>query len=205
VYNTLYERNRVSHLRPWPTPFLLPSSVREGHSRIAKSNLRAVKLIIQVPCYNEERTLPLTLSALSRKIPGIDSIEWLMVDDGSQDRTAEVAKAHGALHVVSLPRHQGLARAFLIGLEACLKAGADIIVNTDADNQYCADDIPKLIAPILAGQADIVIGARSIAEIQHFSPFKKYLQRPRCRSTSTPPCDHRAWSAARRTTSSGRC
>ena len=136
-----------------------------------------MKLIIQVPCYNEEQMLPLTLSALPRRIPGIDSIEWLIVDDGSVDRTAEVARAHGADHVVSLPRHQGLARAFLVGLEACLKAGADIIVNTDADNQYCADDIPKLIAPILARKADIVIGARPIAQIQHFSPLKKYLQR----------------------------
>jgi glycosyltransferase involved in cell wall biosynthesis len=136
-----------------------------------------VKLIIQVPCYNEEQVLSVTLSALPRKIPGIDSIEWLIVDDGSQDRTTEVARAHGVDHVVSLPRHQGLTRAFVVGLEACLKAGADIIVNTDADNQYCADDIPKLIEPVLAGRADIVIGARPIPEIRHFSPLKKFLQR----------------------------
>jgi glycosyltransferase involved in cell wall biosynthesis len=136
-----------------------------------------VKLIIQIPCYNEELTLPVTLSALPRKIPGIDSIEWLIVDDGSQDRTLEVARAHGVHHVVSLPRHEGLARAFLFGLEACLNSGADIIVNTDADNQYCADDIPKLIEPIVARRADIVIGARPIAEIQHFSLLKKYLHR----------------------------
>jgi len=136
-----------------------------------------VKLIIQIPSYNEELALPVTLSALPRKIPGIDSIEWLIVDDGSRDQTAEVAKAHGVDHVVSLPRHVGLATAFLVGLEACLKAGADIIVNTDADNQYCADDIPKLIEPILARRADLVIGARPIAEIQHFSLLKKYLQR----------------------------
>lgn len=136
-----------------------------------------MKLIIQVPCYNEESTLRLALSALPRKIPGIDRIEWLVVDDGSEDRTVDVAKASGADHVVGLPRHQGLARAFLAGLEAAISQGADIIVNTDADNQYCAEDIPKLIAPILAGRADIVIGARPIAEIQHFSPLKKCLQR----------------------------
>jgi glycosyltransferase involved in cell wall biosynthesis len=148
-----------------------------GHLKVAKLELHSVKLIIQVPCYNEEQALPVTLSALPRKIPGIDSIEWLIVDDGSQDRTTEVARAHGVDHVVSLPRHQGLTRAFVVGLEACLKAGADIIVNTDADNQYCADDIPKLIEPVLAGRADIVIGARPIPEIRHFSPLKKYLQR----------------------------
>ena len=136
-----------------------------------------MKLIIQIPCYNEESTLSVTLTALPRKIPGIDSIEWLIVDDGSQDRTTEVARAHGVDHIVSLPRHAGLARAFIVGLEACLKAGADIIVNTDADNQYCADDIPKLIEPVLAGRADIVIGARAIREIRHFSLLKRYLQR----------------------------
>ncbi len=136
-----------------------------------------MKLIIQVPCYNEEPTLPTTLCALPRKVPGIDTVEWLIIDDGSHDRTVEVAKAHGVDHVVSLPSHQGLARAFVAGLEASLNAGADIIVNTDADNQYCADDIPKLIAPILARKAEIVIGARPITEMQHFSPFKKCLQR----------------------------
>lgn len=141
------------------------------------SGTASVKLIIQVPCYNEEQALSVTLSALPRKIPGIDSIEWLIVDDGSQDRTTEVARAHGVDHIVSLSHHEGLTRAFVVGLEACLKAGADIIVNTDADNQYCADDIPKLIEPVLAGRADIVIGARPIPEIQHFSPLKKYLQR----------------------------
>jgi glycosyltransferase involved in cell wall biosynthesis len=136
-----------------------------------------VKLIIQLPCYNEEQTLPVTLSALPRRLPGIDRVEWLVVDDASQDRTAEVARAHGVDHVVSLPRHQGLARTFLVGLETSINAGADIIVNTDADNQYCADDIPKLIAPILAGTAEIVIGARPIAQMRHFSPLKRCLQR----------------------------
>ena len=136
-----------------------------------------MKLIIQIPCYNEELTLPVTLAALPRKVPRIDCVEWLVVDDGSDDRTAEVARAHGVDQVVSLSPHQGLAKAFLAGLEACVAAGADIIVNTDADNQYCADDIPKLIEPVLAGWADIVIGARPVREIDHFSPLKKQLQR----------------------------
>jgi len=136
-----------------------------------------VKLIIQIPCYNEEETLPFTLTKLPRELPGIDSIEWLVIDDGSTDRTLEVARANGVNHIVRLPRNQGLARAFMVGLEACLKAGADIIVNTDADNQYCADDIPKLIQPILDGNAQIVVGARPISDIEHFSATKKLLQR----------------------------
>lgn len=135
------------------------------------------KLIIQIPCYNEEAALGITLSSLPREIPGIDVIEWLIIDDGSTDRTVEVARSHGVDHVIHLPRNQGLARAFMSGLEACLKAGADIIVNTDADNQYCADDIPGLIEPILSGKAEIVVGARPIAEIKHFSPIKKILQK----------------------------
>jgi len=136
-----------------------------------------VKLIIQIPCLNEEATLGLTLEELPRQLPGIDQIERLVVDDGSTDRTAEVARAHGVEHVISFPRNLGLARAFVAGVEASLAAGADIIVNTDADNQYCADDIPKLIQPILDGRAAIVIGARPVAEIQHFSWSKKLLQR----------------------------
>jgi glycosyltransferase involved in cell wall biosynthesis len=135
------------------------------------------KLVIQIPCYNEEATLGVTLSDLPREVPGVDAVEWLIVDDGSTDRTLEVAKAHGVDHIVRLSRNQGLAKAFVAGLEASLKAGADIIVNTDADNQYCADDIPKLIAPILAGQAEIVVGARPIAQIEHFSLLKKRLQK----------------------------
>jgi glycosyltransferase involved in cell wall biosynthesis len=135
------------------------------------------KLIIQVPCYNEEATLGLTLSQLPRSLPGVDQIEWLIINDGSVDQTVEVAKACGVDHIVSFDHNQGLAKAFMAGVEACLKAGADIIVNTDADNQYCADDIPKLIEPILQGQAEIVVGARSIAEIKDFSPLKKMLQR----------------------------
>jgi glycosyltransferase involved in cell wall biosynthesis len=149
---------------------------RPGGRNLEGSGL-AVKVIIQIPCYNEEHTLSETLSALPRKMRGTDSIEWLVVDDGSQDRTAAVAREHGVDHVVSLPRHEGLARAFRVGLETALNARADIIVNTDADNQYCAEDIPKLVEPILAGRADIVIGARPIGEISHFSPVKRFLQR----------------------------
>lgn len=134
------------------------------------------KLIIQIPCYNEERTLGITLSALPRHIPGIDKVEWLIINDGSRDRTVEVAKEFGVDHIINFPTNQGLARGFMAGLEACLRAGADIIVNTDADNQYCADDIPKLIQPILLGHAEMVIGARPIWETRHFSVIKKMLQ-----------------------------
>ncbi|GAK58831.1 glycosyl transferase family 2 [Candidatus Vecturithrix granuli] len=135
------------------------------------------KLIIQIPCYNEEATLGITLSALPREIPGVDIIEWLVIDDGSTDKTVEVAKSHGVNHIISHPRNEGLSRAFKTGIQACLKAGADIIVNTDADNQYRADDIPALVTPILEGKADIVIGARPIGEIEHFSLLKKCLQK----------------------------
>jgi glycosyltransferase involved in cell wall biosynthesis len=136
-----------------------------------------MRLIIQIPCYNEEATLAITLSALPRQLPDIDKVEWLIIDDGSKDRTVEVARQYGVDHVVRLPRNQGLAKGFMAGLDACLKAGADIIVNTDADNQYCADDIPKLIEPIVRGEAEIVVGARPIDEIGHFSPLKKALQK----------------------------
>lgn len=134
------------------------------------------KLIIQIPCYNEEPTLGITLSALPRHIPGIDKVEWLIINDGSRDRTVEVAKEFGVDHIIHFATNQGLARGFMAGLEASLRAGADIIVNTDADNQYCADDIPKLIQPILFGQAEMVIGARPIWETRHFSVIKKMLQ-----------------------------
>lgn len=135
------------------------------------------KLIIQIPCYNEEATLGITLSELPRQLPGVDCVEWLVVDDGSRDRTVEVAKACGVDYIVNLPTNQGLAKAFMAGLEGALKAGADIIVNTDADNQYCAEDIPKLIQPILLKEAEIVIGTRPILDIEHFSPTKKLLQK----------------------------
>jgi glycosyltransferase involved in cell wall biosynthesis len=135
------------------------------------------KLVIQIPCYDEEEALPTTLACLPRELPGVDSVEWLVIDDGSSDGTVEVARKNGVDHIVALPRHQGLARAFVAGLEAATRAGADIIVNTDADNQYRAEDIPRLIAPILAGEAQIVVGERPIAEISHFSTSKKQLQR----------------------------
>jgi glycosyltransferase involved in cell wall biosynthesis len=135
------------------------------------------KVIIQIPCYNEEATLGLTLSALPRQLPGVNSVEWLIINDGSEDKTVDVALAYGVDHIVNLEYNQGLAKAFMAGIEACLKAGADIIVNTDADNQYCAEDIPALIAPILIGKAEIVIGTRPIQQIKHFSPVKKFLQR----------------------------
>jgi len=135
-----------------------------------------VKLIIQIPCYNEEATLGLTLSELPRRLPGIDQVEWLVIDDGSWDRTVAVARSCGVHHIVQLPYNQGLAKAFMAGVEAAVRAGADIIVNTDADNQYSAADIPRLMAPILKGEADMVVGARPIQNIPHFSPLKKRLQ-----------------------------
>ncbi len=135
------------------------------------------KLIIQIPCYNEEATIGTTLTVLPREVPGVDIVEWLIIDDGSTDNSVKVALEHGVDHVVRLPQNQGLAKAFLAGLEACLKEKADIIVNTDADNQYCADDIPKLIEPILSGRSEIVIGARPISEVEYFSVVKKYLQK----------------------------
>ena len=135
------------------------------------------KLIIQIPCYNEEATLGVTLSALPRQLPGISCVEWLVINDGSTDKTIEVARSFGVDHIVNFNHNQGLAKAFTAGIEASLIAGADIIVNTDADNQYCADDIPKLIEPILTGKAEIVIGTRPISKIKHFSPTKKVLQK----------------------------
>ncbi|NEQ32764.1 MAG: glycosyltransferase family 2 protein [Leptolyngbya sp. SIO4C5] len=135
-----------------------------------------MKLIIQIPCYNEEATLGVTLSELPRQIPGIDQVEWLIINDGSTDRTVDVAREWGVDHIVSFDYNQGLAKGFMAGLEACLKAGADIIVNTDADNQYYAGDIPRLVEPIVRGEAEIVVGARPIRQIKHFSPIKKFLQ-----------------------------
>ncbi|RKX35634.1 MAG: glycosyltransferase family 2 protein [Verrucomicrobia bacterium] len=136
-----------------------------------------MKLIVQIPCFNEEATLPETLAAIPRAIEGVDQVEIMVIDDGSGDETSRVARRSGTDHVLRLPRNQGLARAFSAGIEHALGLGADIIVNTDADNQYCADDIPALIAPILLGEADIVIGERPIESIEHFSPIKKVLQR----------------------------
>jgi len=135
------------------------------------------KLIIQIPCYNEEGTLGQTLDALPREMPGFDRVEWLVVDDGSTDRTVEVAREHGVDHIHRMNSNRGLAWAFVAGLDMALKAGADVIVNTDADNQYNAEDIPKLLEPILQGKADIVVGERPISDIEHFSLIKKFLQR----------------------------
>ncbi len=134
-------------------------------------------LIIQIPCFNEAETLGVTLAALPRAVEGFARVEWMVIDDGCSDDTVAVALAHGVDHVVRLEHNQGLARAFAAGLEAAVRAGADVIVNTDADNQDCADDIPKLTAPILAGEADLVIGARPIMATPHFSQTKKALQR----------------------------
>lgn len=135
------------------------------------------KLIIQIPCLNEEETLGVALAALPRAVPGFDCVEWLIINDGSTDRTVAVARECGVDHVVSFARNRGLAAGFLAGLEAAVRAGADVIVNTDADNQYCADDIPKLVQPILEGRADLVIGTRPISDIAHFSHVKKALQK----------------------------
>ena len=134
-------------------------------------------LIIQIPCYNEEETLPATLADIPAHIPGVDLIETLIIDDGSTDNTVEAARRLGVNHIVRLSGHKGLATAFQTGLDACLKLGADIIVNTDGDNQYPQADIPRLIAPILRNEADIVIGDRQVQTVPHFSPLKKRLQR----------------------------
>ena len=135
------------------------------------------RLIIQIPCLDEGRTLPVTLADLPQEIPGVGSVETLIIDDGSSDRTLEVARARGVDHVVHFTAHRGLAKAFMAGLDACLQRGADIIVNTDGDNQYCGADIAKLVAPLIAGEADMVVGCRPIEDIVHFSWLKKRLQR----------------------------
>ncbi|MFL5780819.1 MAG: glycosyltransferase family 2 protein [Thermoleophilaceae bacterium] len=136
-----------------------------------------MKLIIQIPCLNEQDTLPATLADLPREVRGFDAVEWLVIDDGSTDRTVEVARAHGVNHIVRLTNNKGLATAFQAGLDAALKLGADVVVNTDADNQYDGHDIPKLVEPILNGDADMVVGNRLVDQIEHFSPLKKRLQR----------------------------
>jgi glycosyltransferase involved in cell wall biosynthesis len=136
-----------------------------------------MKLIIQIPCYNESETLALAISELPATVAGFEKVEWLVIDDGSSDQTAHIAKESGVHHVVRHTRNRGLARAFMTGLSACLDRGADIIVNTDADNQYNAADIPALVRPILDHKADIVVGARPIKEINHFSCVKKFLQK----------------------------
>lgn len=136
-----------------------------------------MKLIIQIPCFNEEKTLPITLKALPKSIDGIDEIEVIIIDDGSSDKTVDVAKELGVKNIFSLNKNYGLARAFSYGLNKAIELGADIIVNTDADNQYCADDIEKIVKPILNNKADMVVGERPIYDIKHFSLSKKMLQK----------------------------
>jgi glycosyltransferase involved in cell wall biosynthesis len=158
---------------------LLPTAMQTQKDRrlaVQPDKAALLKLIIQIPCYNEAATLGVALAALPREVPGFDVVEWLVIDDGSKDGTAEVARQNGVDHVIPHARNQGLARAFMTGLHACLERGADVIVNTDADNQYHAGDIPALVAPIVAGRAEIVVGARPIESMQNFSPVKRALQ-----------------------------
>ncbi len=136
-----------------------------------------MKLIIQIPCYNEEKTLSIALSALPRTVKGFDQVEWLIINDGSTDNTVQVAKKFGVDHIVNFNHNQGLAKGFMAGIKECLNQGADVIVNTDADNQYEAQDIPKLVNPILQEHSDYVIGERPISQTEHFSLHKKILQK----------------------------
>jgi glycosyltransferase involved in cell wall biosynthesis len=140
-------------------------------------NPNAMKLIIQIPCFNEAEQLPQTLADLPRAVGGFDAVEWLVIDDGSTDATVEVARAHGVDHLVRLTNNKGLAAGFQAGIDTALKLGADVIVNTDADNQYCGADVVTLVRPILEGRADMVVGDREVVDIAHFSPLKKSLQR----------------------------
>lgn len=145
---------------------------RRGDGEAEKS----MKLIVQIPCLNEEDTLPATIGDIPRQVPGIDRVEVLVIDDGSTDRTSEVARECGADHVIRFPQNRGLGHAFKAGFDACLRLGADIIINTDGDNQYFGGDIDKLVAPIIEGRADLVIGDRQTGDIAHFSFVKRYLQ-----------------------------
>lgn len=162
------ETTRVYYPSPPPAPGVHPH---------ADEGPRRVKLIIQIPCFNEEADLPKTLADLPRHVPGVDTVEWMVIDDGSTDRTVEVARAHGVDHVVALPWNVGYGRAWAIGLDECIDRGADIIVNTDGDNQYHGPDVAALCQPIALRQADIVIGTRPIDHIRHWSPLKRFLQK----------------------------
>lgn len=144
---------------------------------VGSKKKKGLKLIIQIPCYNEEESLPITLKYLPRKLDGFAKVEWLIIDDGSVDKTVQVAKSLGVDHIVRFKKNKGLAEAFMAGIDACVKNGADVIVNTDADNQYNADDIPALVTPILEGKADYVVGERPILKTAHFSFLKKVLQK----------------------------
>src|SRR3954452_9948951 len=157
-----------------PRPYPVPCAARAAALRPGPIPM---KLIIQIPCLDEEATLPATLADLPREVPGVDVVEWLVLDDGSTAPTIEVAREHGADHIVKLTNNKGLAAGFQAGLDACLKLGADVIVNTDADNQYMGSDIPKLVEPIVDGRADLVVGDRETDTIEHFSPLKKRLQK----------------------------
>ena len=154
-----------------------PDVPRAASTPLRPRRDRQLKLIIQIPCYNEERTLPDALRALPRTISGFDLVEWLVVDDGSSDLTSQVARELGVDHIVRHTANQGLARAFATGLDACLRLGADVIVNTDADNQYDARDIPSLLGPILSGEAEMVVGDWQTDRIAHFSLMKRKLQK----------------------------
>jgi glycosyltransferase involved in cell wall biosynthesis len=155
----------------------MPKNKAQGFTPTLRHPIIEMRLIVQIPCFNEEKTLPVTVRDIPRKIDGVDQVELLVIDDGSTDRTVEVAEELGVDHIVRNMRHKGLARTFLTGLDTSLRLGADIIVNTDGDNQYKGHDIPKLIAPILKGEADIVIGDRQTDTIPHFSSTKKNLQK----------------------------
>ncbi|WP_331716237.1 glycosyltransferase family 2 protein [Occultella aeris] len=150
---------------------------RAGHLGLQTAAEEIMKLFVQVPCLNEEMTLPLVLSSIPREIPGVDSVEILIIDDGSTDRTIEVAQEHGVVHFVRHSRNMGLARSFRDGVDYALAHGADIVVNTDGDNQYPQERITDLVQPIVRGEADIVIADRQTSKIAHFSPFKKVMQR----------------------------
>ncbi len=169
-FSSAFAHPTKNSLGDWTMPFV-PRATLQTRGK------RARKLIIQIPCYNEEKALPITLRDLPRELEGVDAVEWLIIDDGSSDDTTRAAHECGVDHIIRLHHHQGLSAAFLAGIDACLKRGADIIVNTDADNQYDARCIPALIQPILDGSAEIVVGDRQVLGVPHFSPLKKRLQK----------------------------
>ncbi len=158
-------------------PGVVPGRVSVAPRTARRAYPPPIKLIIQIPCFNEAEQLPQTLADLPRELDGFDTVEWLVIDDGSTDETVAVAREHGVDHLVRLTNNKGLAAGFQAGIDTALKLGADVIVNTDADNQYYGPDIARLVQPILEGRADMVIGDREVGEIEHFSPLKKMLQR----------------------------